>query len=791
MNTLLQARARWISSAVIGAGLAFGIGTNCAVFSVVEAALIRPFPYPQAEQLVVVQSGFQGEDAPLSLLDMKDYRRAARQLEVTAPFLQRGLTLEGALKPERLRGLVAGAGFLEMLGVRPMLGRTLNEHDDLPGLRSVLIGYRVWQERFGADPKIVGRSIVLDGESYTVVGVLPEGFAFGRLQQFVASMGSWVPPRPDPELGTGDPWGRGNRLGLRMLARLRRDTSVQQAEDELEAIAATLSKEHPQTNERITARTTPLREYWFGNVKRALWLVQSAATCALVLICLNIGALQAARSAERTEEMAVRVSLGATTGVLFSELLKENLVLALAVGSAGAAVAGLALPVIRNLLPERLLFAAPALDWGVLGFALIVSLGVGLIASIGPALVAARVDPAILLKDGNRTSTTGRGRGLLRDGLVLIQVGAALVLVTAALWSAVAARRLEEQPLGFDSRNRLTAVLTLPERRYPNAPAQRQFSEELLRRLKALPGVQQVAHANALPLGGYPSEGQYEIFGSNAKVRPVADYVQVSPEYFNAMAIPLLAGRTFSPADRPGSQRVVIVNEVLAKRFGGRNALGQRLRLETSGEWLTIVGIVGSVRQQKLDDSEHDQIYWPYAQDPWPYYGLVVRTAGSPAALVTSIERTVLNLDRDLPLLEVRTYDEVIQAQLQQPRLVAVLLGAMAVLALLNAALGISGAMVLAVAERNREIGIRLALGATETGLVVRFVGRGIALSFGGIVLGAPLALFVRSAADLGEAQPTLLVIAAMTLASIAAVASYLPTRIALRSEPMRIIRNG
>ncbi|MBC8122785.1 MAG: ABC transporter permease [Gemmatimonadaceae bacterium] len=785
-------RKHWAESTAVLLTLALGIGATAVAFAIVRAVLLEPLPYNNAARLVAVASSLRGDEASMSYPDVLDYQAGGRQMSDSAAFLRYALTLEGNGKPERWRGLVVGSQFLNILGLRPAIGRDFNSQDDIPGNRALLISNGLWRSKFAADQRILGKTMRLEGQLYTIVGVLPPTFFFRRDPQFLASLGSWLPPRPNSALGSLDPLGRGNHLGLRLLARLKDGASPESLEAQLDSVARQLERLHPRTNEEMGAQVQPLEVYIFGKHAGPIVAVTMAVVCTLLLAMANVMCLQLGRASARTQEMAIRSAVGATRWRIVRQLLTESLLLSGLSGIFGVLLTWAALPIVLGFLPNEMpRLSTITLDPKTLVFAIILSTAVGLLTGLIPA-VWARSDPGSLLKQGGRGATASSGQNRFRETLVVTQVALSLVLSAGAAVAIDSARKQQQVPLGFESEGRFSTVIDLPLKRYSDQPAQRRFADELLTRLRALPGVTLAAITNVIPLGGGESEDVFEVYGRPMKAKPIADMLTASPDYFKAMGITLIAGRYFSNQDIEGGPQVTIVDETLAKRYWpDRSALGQKLR-QGSSEWLSVVGVVKGVRKKNLSGPQSPQIYRPFLQDTWPYFGVILKTSVPPETLVRAVELEVSKMDADLPLLMPRTLRSAVDEQLQQPRLVALIVGSLAALALLNSAIGLYGAMSYSVGRRTGEIGIRMALGATKQQVAGLVIGRAVALTTLGLLAGSALALILKGTVENltgGSVNVTVVVVAGSVLTAVALVASILPAIRAARIEPMAALR--
>ncbi|AGY60429.1 ABC transporter permease [Gloeobacter kilaueensis] len=776
--------------------LALGIGANTAVFSVVNAVLLKPFPYKHPEQLIVVSAKDGQIDEGVSYPDYLDYREARTSFTQSAAFLGESFVLSGGGQPERLRGAFVSSGYLSTLGIAPVLGRDFLPQEDLPGYRSVLLSYSFWQSRYRGDPGVLGRSLRLNGQLFTIVGVLPQGISFKYDEQFLTSFGSWLTKGRNPKLGINDPWGRGNHFSMLMIARLRTGHTLDQARSELAAIAARLARQYPDTNATTQARAVSLSEFVLGNIRTTLLVLMAAVLFVLLITAANVANLQIARSAARRREVALRTALGASRGRIVRQLLTESLLLSSLGALIGLIVASLSIAPITALIPADVPRASQvAIDLPVLLFAIGVAVAAGVGFGVGPAMAAARTSPAEVLKEDSRGAIGGRRQGRLRNSLIVAEVGLALVLLCGAALMLQSFIKLRSVEPGFSTTRTLSAYLSLPAQSYPDADAQRRFAQRLIEQLHTLPGVRSAAIVNDIPLTHFQSGAQVEVPGYVGKELPYADYLSTSPGYFELMGIPLLAGRTFDEQDQPGQPGAVIVNDLVVRRFfPDGNAVGKRLRLPGISDWLTIVGVVRCIHQNDLKEPPNLQVYRPFAQDPWAEIGIVLKSDIAPTALAASLQRAVQSIDSDLPVTKVRSLQKVIDDSVQAPRLTMVLLAIFAGIALVNAAIGIYGVMSYSVSQRTHEIGVRMALGALPADVLKLVVGQGMLLVLVGVAIGLAgglvgLQLLSSLLFGIGASDPITFGAVAMLLVLVALVACYLPARRATRIDPAIALR--
>ena len=781
-------------AAIVILTLALGIGANSALFSVVNAVLLRPLAYPQPERLVLLWGttpNIPKEEA--SLPDYTDWKSQAGSFEGMAAvrFLNANITGDG--EPERVLGASITHDFLNVLGVPPVLGRDFEAEEDRAGaVKVAILSHGMWQRRFGGDAGIVGKSLRVNDEPHTVVGVMPESF---RLP--VGDAGVYVPLATDPATT-----GRRNDSYL-VVARLKAGARIEAAQAEMTAIAARLAKQYPSTNDGWTVRVVPMLEDLVGEYRLALGLLFAAVVCVLLIACANVANLLLARAIARQRELAIRAALGAGRLGLIRQMLVESTVLALCGGAAGLLVAVWGKEALLQLSPVAIpRIAGAVVDAPVLAFTLGIAISTGIVFGLAPALLSVRAVPRTALQEGGR-GIAGDARGRLRGVLVVMQLGLALVLLVAtglAVRSFAQARRVDP---GFVAGNVLTARIALPVARYPEDPQVVDFFARLEEQLHGMPGVEGVGFANALPIvGGGPF---YSLTIEGVPVRPTgpeadANVRIVSTDYFALMRIPLRKGRLPDTRDRASSPQVTVVNETFVREvLHGEDSLGKRISFGTDAQgrpsWIEIVGIVGDVKHEGLDRNEVRAVYAPLAQSPTRPMAIVVRGAGSPEKLTSGLLAAVRSVDPNLPVYSMRTYDEILRNSLQARRFAMLLLGFFGVVGLALAGLGIYGVLSYAVSQRRQEIGVRMALGAARRDVVRMVVRQGMTLAVIGLALGTVASLGALSLATslLFEVSPfdplafgaSLLVLAAFSLA-----ACLVPAARAAGVDPMVALRH-
>jgi putative ABC transport system permease protein len=790
-------RSPGLTAAAVAA-LGLGVGATAAVYSVVDAVLLEPLPYPEPGELVVLidsnpEAGFpRFSTAPP---DFADWRRQARSFETLAAFTRANLTLDApGSEPERVAGAAVTHGFFEALGVEPAHGRAFRPEEDRLGGESVaVLGEGLWRRRFGADPGIVGRGITIGGEPRRVVGVMPAGF------EFPTEVELWLPLA----LVIGDEQ-RGSHW-LAVLGRLREGTGLEAAQTEMTAIAAGLAEAYPATNEGWTVRLHRLHDLLVEDVRPALRVLTAAVVAILLIVCANVANLLLVRTARRERELAVRGALGAGRGRLLRQLVTETVVLSLAGGLLGLV---LGVPGTRALVALNAegipRVDGIGLDLSVFLIALGAAMAAGLAAGLVPGLQAARRDLVGALKEGTAGAGEGRRARLLRQGLVVAEVAVAVVLLVVAGLLVRSLLAIQGTSPGFEPRGALTAEVSLPEATYPDDAGRARFYRSLVERLEALPGVEVAGAGFPLPLAGSGYYLDFAIEGRPApppQEAPNAAIRFVTPGYVEALEVPLLAGRTITGADREESRPVALVNRAMARQlWPDESPLGARLRIGASdpaggdGDWLEVVGVVGEVRHFDLTVEPGFEIYVPMAQRPFETAGLVLRMEGDPRALAPRVRDAVRAVDPSLPVYRVRTLEEVVAASLAERRFGAALLGVFAALALVLACLGVYGVLSYGVAQRTRELGLRLALGAPRRGVLRLVLWQGLRLVLIGVAVGlagaAAASRLLRGLLyEVGAADPLTYAAVPAVLAVVALAAVWLPALRATRVEPVVALR--
>lgn len=774
--------------------LALGIGANTALFSAIDAIVYRGVPATDANRLV---SPALAQDVSVSKQRLEAIRSRQRTFTSIAAYSRWGVTLTGSGRAEQLPGTMVTANMFDVLGVRPLLGRTFVQGEDRLGQNRVaVLGHGLWNERFGADSAILGKSITLNGNPHTVIGVMPPGFAFP-----VAQSRLYVPTAIMPD--STDDYVSGYLL---MVARLRDGVTREAALTDLRRVVRELATDNLagfEAEDESKVLLPTLRDVLVGKVGRTLFLLLGAVGFVLLIACVNVANLLLARATVREREFAVRSSLGAGRRRLVRQLVTESLLLALAGGAAGVALAKVLVASLAAGIPSQSPGTATiGLDVRVLAFSLLLSIVVGLVFGLAPALRLSRSDASDVLRDGGRGATTGsRRHGMMRT-LVVAEVALALVLAVGAGLVLQSFWRLRNESPGFAAGGVLSFVVSTNLTRHPTEESQAAFFTTLFERLRAQPGVESVGAIHLLPLSGgnwNPSLGiEGRPLPEGATPREV-DWRLVSPDYFRTLRIPLVAGRLFDDSDNRTSPPVALVNRELAQRyFPGEDPIGRRVRtfFEGRGNYVTIVGVVGDTKDQALGGDARPQIYRSFWQRPQTWMGVLVRSSANPMSLAPAVRQVVADLDADAPVTDLRPFEDVVSASISQERLLMWLLGAFGVLAMALGTIGIYGVMSYVVEQRSPEIGVRLAMGARPGDIRSMVLGDALRLTAAGLAVGAVIALALTRilSAQLHEVSardPVVFIGTTLVLALIAVLASWLPARRASRTEPTMLLRVG
>lgn len=774
--------------------LGLGIGANSAIFSVVNGVLLRSLPFDDPDRLVQLFTAYPDDETkyPLSPPDFMSYHEGARSFSDVAAFATTTRTLTRSGDPTELNAAVVSADFLQLLGTSPLLGRGFLPEENQPGQTDVaIISNGLWQQRFGADPGVIGEAITLNGVQHTVVGVLPPA------SDFPAERDVYIPLQYNETFSATTADGRRGEY-IDIVARLAPGVTLAEADAEVDAISSRLQQEFPETNTVQEIRMIPLSQQMLGDVKTPLLILLGAVGLVLLIACANVANLLLARSAARESEFAVRVSVGADRNRIIRQLLTESVVLGILGGVVGLLIAIWGTSALIALRPEGIpRIEGIGVDATVIAFTGIIALMTSVVFGLVPAIQVTRGNLTGALKEGGRGAMTGRAGNRLRSGLVVAEMTLAVMLLIGSGLLIRSFLSLTAVDPGIRTERVLAFDLSLPQAAYETPEEALQFYGELLDRIEGLPGVESVGGASGLPLTGIGTVLSFLIEGREP---PPRDQVQdaavkfATPGFFRTLAIPLRRGRTFTDQDREGAPQVALINEAAARRyFPDGDALGESILLGGDEGW-EIIGILGDVPQNGLDQETRPEFYAPVAQRPVGRLSIAVRTSSDPLALTGAIRAEVEAMDPDLPISEFTTISEIVSESVAQPRFYTMLLTLFAAVALLLAGVGIFGVMSYTVAQRTREIGIRMALGAEQSSVLKLVVGRALGLAAGGIALGVVAAfalsrvleslLYGVTATDL----PTYLMVALLLL-GVATLASYLPARRAMRVDPNVALR--
>jgi len=785
--------------------LALGIGANTAIFSVVNAVLLRPLPYPEPDRLVFVYNTKLKMLMEAEFLRLRDEARSMERVSLYAPTTY---TLTGMGEPERISSGRASGDFFTVLGAQMALGRTFRLEEEPQGQDNVVIlSHDFWRRKLAANPGVIGQSLTLDGRSYAVVGVLPQGFKSPLELQIDKAVELWTPPGyypPNPCCSHG----------LNVIGRLREGKTLEQAQAEIKAIIAGVAKDYPGAYPKDGSKQTllkPLTTEIVGDLRRALWTLLAAVVFVLLIGCANVANLQLGRGEMRVSEIAIRTALGAGRGRIIRQLLVESLLLAAIGGGLGLLLASWGLELLPTLGSEKIpRLQEVALDARVLGFTLATSLLTGVIFGLAPAFQAVKFDLHTSLKEGGRAAASPKGRRL-RNALVVTEVALSLLLLAGAGLLIKSFWRLQQVDTGFATERLLTMRLFPPKSNYPDDLRVAAFYEDLLQRIRSLPGVKDAAAATSVPIGGRNGATVTQIEGGSSEpdFRRAAEFRVVSPGYFRTMGIRLLRGRFLEDSDREQARPVAVINETLARAYWpDEDPIGRRFRLldappkNAKTVFLTVVGVVADAKNNSLTEAAAKEAYVPMRQRPVAIAGmgfarrmsLAVRTSVEPMNLTNAIRQEVWAIDRGVPITDARTMEQILATVTSQPRFNTILLGIFAAVALALAGVGIYGVLSYSVTQRTREIGIRIALGARRGDVLRLVVRQGMLLALLGVAIGlaasfALTRLMTGLLYEVSATDPATFALIAVILTLVALAACYLPARRATKVDPMVALR--
>ncbi|MFZ1157607.1 MAG: ABC transporter permease [Candidatus Sulfotelmatobacter sp.] len=800
--------------------LALGIGATTAIFSIVEGVLLRPLPFPHPERLVQVADILQGVDiggngeAGVTAPDIRAYTRDTHSFESLGGYTQNGYELSGIGDPAQVNGTRLSGGVLPALGVEPVMGRIFTQQEDDQKEQVTVVSYALWQNRLHGDPHVLGTKILLDRKPYVVIGVMPRNFEFPLVPGHLNSSELWVPMSFTPaELSTG---GAAN-WNYNMVGRLKPGITPAQAESDAERVAVETMRNYPafMASMHIRAVVRSLHEETVEQARQLVRTLFLAIVVVLLIACANLAGLLLVRAIRRRREIAVRLALGARAGALLRQAILESLVLSVSGALLGLALAAIAMRVGISWLPETLpRLDEIGLDWQVVSFAILLAVLTGVVCGLAPAFAALRTSVNNTLKEGGRTGSAGSGHARLRSALVIGEIAVALVLLVASGLLLRSFEKMRAVDLGFRPDHVLAASYSLPQKQYATQPAVDEFNRELIRRLQQLPGVKSVGLTSFLPAAGnnsnttFVAEGYVPPQGAGMNL---ATWVQVQGDYLQAMGIPLLGGRFFTPADTENTQLVIIVNRKLAEHYWpGADPIGKRLRIgtpETNAPWLTIVGQVADVKENSPDAPDKEQWYQPVEQveksagtlaSPTDLNGnggfIALRTAMVPEQMESVLRATVRAIDPQLPLTQVQSMEHAVSDSEAPRRFNTAIITAFALAAVLLSLLGIYSVIAFSAALREQEMAIRIALGSQRAGILGLVFTSAAKLAIAGCalgLLGAAAASKLLRALLFGVSpfDPLVLVLAAVSVLMLALVASLLPARRAASIDPMKALR--
>jgi putative ABC transport system permease protein len=789
LRTLRRRPAFTIVSAVT---LALGIGATAAIFGVIDGMLFRPLHYPAPDQIVVV-TGTRGSSLreAVAYPDFIDWRDQARSFQSLAVARWQSMNLTGREAPERLSGSFISASFFPMLGAEPIVGRVfLPDETEIGTARPVaVISEGVWRRQFGADAGIVGRAIVLNGQPFSVIGIIPSTF------NFFAGTDVYVPIAYYPNAG-----GLTRKdHSMTVIGRLRADMTVESAESEMRAIGSRLAERYPAENGGSGAHVESLHAMLIGDVRAPLYIVMGAVALLLLIACANVANLQLSHAVARRREMSVRAALGAGRRRLARQLLTESVILSAIGAVLGILVAYGGVTVLIKIIPIDLTFFSPiSVDGRVMAFAALIAIATGIVFGLAPALHASRanLNDALATRAGGLVARVGRIE--MRGVFVVAQIALSVVLLVAAGLLARTLVKLQQVDLGFDASNLLTMEFRLPAKKYTEPRQISDFFTRAIAEIRSVPGVTSAALARVVPLSGNSDARAYAVAGAPVPEKGRASILQlntISPGYFRTVRIPLVAGRDVSDRDDAQAPSVVIVNETFARReWPNASALGQRIRFVDSDNWLSVIGVARDAKIFGPTDEPRPQAYIPYMQAPQIFTSVVVRATSDPVPLGKAVREAIWRVDRDQPVWKIRTMQSLVDNALGSKRVLLGLVGAFATVAVLLAGVGIFGVMSFSVTQRTHEVGVRMALGAHGSEVLRLIVGQGLRLTFVALVIGLIAAsgatrLLSSQLFGVTPSDPITFAAVPLVLGAVAVIACYLPARRASRLDPLVALR--
>ncbi len=788
-------------TAVAVVALALGIGANTAIFSIADAFLLKPVNIPDPEHLVVI-----GELAPgqtkdtnsISAANFVDWKAQAKSFDSLGAYQWDDVNLTSAAAlPEKVQGFKVSANIFEMCGETPLFGRTFSVEEDQPGHDGVVIlGQRLWERRFGGDQRIIGQELHLDGRPYTVIGVMRKNFDFPQTAEL------WVPMAFTPQQLQD----RKSHFFL-ALGKLKSGETLASANAEMKTLAQRLAVTYPDTNHNWGTRVVPIRIFELGDdTIQYTVILMGAVGFLLLIVCANVANLQLVRGASRHKEMAIRVSLGGSRWRLVRQLLTESVLVATGGALLGLVMAKWAVSLVVAHMPPEVAKFIPGwyqirLDSRAMLFTMLAGIVAGIVSGLLPAFQGARLDVNETLKEGGRSSSSSRGRHVLRNGLVITQVALATILVVGSALLVRGFHTLLTYNQGFQPDTLLTMYLNLPDTRYTKPEQRNQFYSQVLEKMSAMPGVIGAAGTSWIPYGDGGGNSQFSIEGKpwrDASETPTVSNLAVSPNYLQMVHVPLLRGRELTDQDTADSQLTALISQSMAKRFWpASDPIGQHIRIggnDSKNKWMTVVGIVGDVKMDWSSTRPLYAIYRSYRQAPRGYFAMMLRSSGDPMALAPAAAAAVTQVDSEMPLTDVLPMSKVIGNNVIGIAYVSVMMGVIGFMALILAAVGVYGVMAFTVTERTYEIGVRMAFGAQTSDVMKMIIGRGALLAGIGLGIGLPVTLgFTYVLRDwifgIGAADPATFSVIALALLGAALLACWLPARRATRVDPMIALR--
>jgi putative ABC transport system permease protein len=774
--------------------LALGIGANTAIFSIVNAVLLRPLPFQDSSQLVLLRETYKGVgNVSVSYPNFLDWRQQSHSFSAMAVVNNVAFNLSGVAQPENIGGYAVSPNFLALVGVRPVLGRDFLPGEEKPGTAPViLLSYQLWQSHLGGDPAVIGRSITLDGRSFSIVGILPPAFRLLDRTDVLVPIGVFAADLTD----------RGERGDTDVVGRLSPGVRLSQAAVEMATITARLAAQYPQSNHGFGAHLESFREAFSGDTRLAALVLFGAVVFVLLIACVNVANLFLVRGAARAREIALRQAFGASRGRLIRQMLTESFVLAFCGGILGIILGAWGISGLGHLLPaDSVQTMGVRMDLSVFLFASVTIILVAFAFGLIPALQATHPDLQATLKEGGRSATSASAPHRLRAALAVAETALALVLLVGAGLMLKSLYHLIQVSPGFQPARVLYMELDLRNDQYSKDPAILNFWQQVLDRVRVIPGVESAALGTGVPLTGNHRRSDITIEGlptPGPGEFPHPDRHNVSAAYITTMGIPLLGGRNFSDADNETAPDVALINSTMARRFWtDGDPIGKRFLWGHPGKdekWITIVGVVADTKLYGLDNPARLEVYSPYRQHPSADMNLVVRSPMDPASLTSAIRAAVAAIDKDQPIFDVHTMQQLVDDSISTRRLTLVLLGIFSALALMLAAIGIYGVMAYSVALRTQEIGIRMALGAQQKDVLRLILGQGARIAFFGVAIGlgaaAALARLLSSLLySVSTSDPITFAAVSVLLLAIALLACYVPARRALRVDPIIALR--